>query len=139
MTDAEMEAIEQENLENVRNALKTITSGNIYDRNGQLNAEGYAALRELDGLDLFWICDPCIKLVPDRRKVEEKKSFCEECKYLPNCDLAKHEEVDTCTKGESMDNNYDEENIQDVLEQIKEIREETTKDGKVFTVLPEYR
>ena len=37
------------------------------------------------------------------------------------------------------ENNYDEENIQDVLEQIKEIREETTKDGKVFTVLPKYR
>lgn len=65
--------------------------------------------------------------------------FCEECKHLKDCELAKHEEVDTCKKGESMDNNYDEENIQDVLEQIKEIREETTKDGKVFTVLPEYR
>ena len=118
MTDAEMKAIEQENLENVRNALKTITSGNIYNRNGQLNAEGYAALRELDGLDLFWICDPCIKLVPDRRNIEEKKSFCKE---------------------EAPDNNYDDENIDDVLEQIKEIREETTKDGKVFTVLDKYR
>ena len=28
--------------------------------------------------------------------------FCEECKHLPNCDLAKHEEVDTCTKGEKL-------------------------------------
>lgn len=27
-------------------------------------------------------------------------TFCEECKYLPNCELAKHEEVDTCKKGE---------------------------------------
>ena len=35
--------------------------------------------------------------------------------------------------------NFDEENIQDVLEQIKKTREETTKDGKVFTILPEYR
>ena len=26
--------------------------------------------------------------------------FCEECKYLPNCELAKHEDVDTCKKGE---------------------------------------
>lgn len=34
---------------------------------------------------------------------------------------------------------YDEENIQDVLEQIKEIRKETANDGKVFTVLPKYR
>ena len=74
MTDVEMKAIEQENLANVRNALKIITSGDIYDSNGQINAEGYEALRELDGLDLFWICDPCIKLVPDRRKVEENKS-----------------------------------------------------------------
>ena len=37
------------------------------------------------------------------------------------------------------ENNYDEENIQDVLEQIKKTMEETTKDGKVFTVLPKYR
>lgn len=60
-------------------------------------------------------------------------TFCEECKHLPNCELAKHEEVDTCKKGESMtDTNYDEENINDVLEQIKEIREETAKDGKVL-------
>ena len=35
--------------------------------------------------------------------------------------------------------NYDEENINDVLEQIKEIRKETTKDGKVFTVREKYR
>ena len=35
--------------------------------------------------------------------------------------------------------NFDEENIQDVLEQIKKTREETTKDGKVFTVLDKYR
>ena len=40
---------------------------------------------------------------------------------------------------EEPDNNYDEENIDDVMEQIKEIREETTKDGKVFTVLNKYR
>ena len=65
--------------------------------------------------------------------------FCEECKHLPNCELAKHEEVDTCKKGESIDNNYDDENINDVMEQIKEIRKETTKDGKVFTVLEKYR
>lgn len=29
--------------------------------------------------------------------------FCEECKHLPNCELAKHEEVDTCKKGEKYD------------------------------------
>ena len=26
--------------------------------------------------------------------------FCEECKHLKDCDLAKHEEIDTCKKGE---------------------------------------
>ena len=66
-------------------------------------------------------------------------TFCEECKYLPNCELAKHEEVDGCKKGESIDNNYDDENINDVMEQIKQIRKETTKGGKVFTVLEKYR
>ena len=30
-------------------------------------------------------------------------TFCEECKHLPNCELAKHEEVDTCKKGESIE------------------------------------
>lgn len=58
-------------------------------------------------------------------------TFCEECKYLPNCELSKHEEVDGCKKGE--------ENINYVMEQIKQIREETTKGGKVFTVLEKYR
>jgi len=29
-----------------------------------------------------------------------KNVFCEECKYLPKCELTKHEEVDTCKKGE---------------------------------------
>lgn len=42
-------------------------------------------------------------------------------------------------KEEKPNINYDDENIDDVLEQIKEIREETTKDGKVFTVLDKYR
>ena len=30
-------------------------------------------------------------------------TFCEECKYLPNCELAKHEEVDTCKKASKKD------------------------------------
>lgn len=29
-------------------------------------------------------------------------TFCEECKYLKDCELAKHEEVDGCKKGEEM-------------------------------------
>ena len=62
MTDAECRAIEQKCVEEVRKALKTITSGEIYDRNGYLNEKGYKALEEIEGLDLFWICDPLIKL-----------------------------------------------------------------------------
>lgn len=62
MTDAECKSIEQECVEKVRKALKTLTSGEIYDRNGYLNEAGYNALEEIVGLDLFWICDPLIKL-----------------------------------------------------------------------------
>ena len=29
-------------------------------------------------------------------------TFCEECKYIKDCELAKHEEVDTCKKGEKL-------------------------------------
>lgn len=54
---------EEQMLENVRNAIKTITSGKVYDDNGYITEEGRKALEELDGLDLFWICDPRIKLV----------------------------------------------------------------------------
>lgn len=56
------------------------------------------------------------------------KNYTEEC-LKKNCDK--------CGKYEN--NNYDDENINDVMEQIKQIREETTKDGKVFTVLEKYR
>ena len=41
--------------------------------------------------------------------------------------------------GDIKPDSCDDENINDVLEQIKELREETTKDGTVFTVLPEHR
>lgn len=68
MTDAECRAIEQENVEKVRKALKTITSGEIYDRKGYLNEKGYKALEEIEGLDLFWICDPLIKLAKESEK-----------------------------------------------------------------------
>lgn len=62
MNDAECKLIEQECVEKVRKALKTLTRGEIYDRNGYLNETGYNALEEIEGLDLFWICDPLIKL-----------------------------------------------------------------------------
>ena len=62
MNDAESKLIEQKCVEKVRKALKTLTSGEIYDRNGYLNETGYNALEEIEGLDLCWICDPLIKL-----------------------------------------------------------------------------
>lgn len=65
MTDSECRAIEQECVEKVRKALKLITSCEIYDRNGYLNQAGYDALNEIEGLDLFWICDPLIKLAKE--------------------------------------------------------------------------
>ena len=68
MTDTECRAIEQKSVEEVRKALKTITSGEIYDRRGYLNREGYKALEEIEGLDLFWICDPMIKLAKENEK-----------------------------------------------------------------------
>jgi len=63
MNDAECKLIEQKCVEKVRKALKTLTSGEIYDGRGYLNKVGYDALEEIEGLDLFWICDPLIKLV----------------------------------------------------------------------------
>lgn len=70
MTDAECKAIEQKCVEKVRKALKTLTSGEIYDKKGYLNEAGYNALEEIEGLDLFWICDPLIKLANKGRKKE---------------------------------------------------------------------
>lgn len=34
--------------------------------------------------------------------------FCEECEYIPNCELAKHEEVDTCKNGKKCPSMEDE-------------------------------
>ena len=48
MTDEECKAIEAESLKNVREAIKTITSGDIYDRKGYLNGKGYKALEVLE-------------------------------------------------------------------------------------------
>lgn len=53
----------EESLKKVREAIKKVTTGDLYDRKGELTKEGYEALETLEGLDLFWICDPLIKLV----------------------------------------------------------------------------
>ena len=66
MSDDECKAIEEECVEKVRNALKVITSAEIYDHKGYLNEKGYKALEEIEGLDLFWVCDPRIKLVKEK-------------------------------------------------------------------------
>ena len=47
----------------VRAAIAKVTNGEIYDSKGYITKEGYEALETLEGLDLFWICDPLIKLV----------------------------------------------------------------------------
>lgn len=52
-----------ESLKEVRAAIAKVTSGDLYDYKGYLTREGYEALETLEGLDLFWICDPLIKLV----------------------------------------------------------------------------
>lgn len=72
MTDSECEAIKAACVEGVRKALKTITSSDIYDAEGHLNAKGYEALERLEGLDLFWICDPRIKLVKEKEVNDDK-------------------------------------------------------------------
>ena len=50
-------------LKEVRAAIAKVTSGDLYDARGYVTKEGYEALEALEGLDLFWICDPLIKLV----------------------------------------------------------------------------
>lgn len=53
----------ENSLEKIRAAIKKVTNGDLYDIKGDLTREGYEALETLEGLDLFWICDPLIKLV----------------------------------------------------------------------------
>ena len=60
---ASNDEILEDSLKEVRAAIKKVTSGDIYDAKGYLTKEGYEALEALEGLDLFWICDPNIKLV----------------------------------------------------------------------------
>lgn len=84
MTDAECKAIEQKSVEEVRKALKTLTSGEIYVGKASLflNNAGYTALEKIEGLDLFWICDPLIKLAKKGEWIECRSSEhwkCDKC------------------------------------------------------------
>lgn len=74
MTDSECKAIEQSCLENVRAALKLITSAGICNADGFLTEDGAKALEELEGLDLYWICDPAIKLAKSATTGAEKSA-----------------------------------------------------------------
>jgi hypothetical protein len=58
-----------DSLKKVRAAIAKVTSGDLYDAKGYLTKEGYEALETLEGLDLFWICDPLIKLVGKKEEV----------------------------------------------------------------------
>ena len=64
----EDERILAESLNKVRAAIAKVTNGDLYDYKGYLTKEGYEALETLEGLDLFWICDPLIKLVNKNEK-----------------------------------------------------------------------
>lgn len=83
MKDAECKAIEQKSVEAVRKALKTLTSGEIYVGKAPLflNNAGYNALEEIEGLDLFWICDPLIKLAKKGEwETDNIGIYCSVCK-----------------------------------------------------------
>ena len=58
-----------DSLKKVRAAIAKVTNGDLYDARGFVTKEGYEALETLEGLDLFWICDPLIKLVNKNEEV----------------------------------------------------------------------
>ena len=63
MNDNERIFTDTDTLNQIRAAIAKVTHGELYDSKGYVTKEGYEALETLEGLDLFWICDPVIKLV----------------------------------------------------------------------------
>lgn len=59
-------------LQKIRLALYKISTGDLYDSKGNLTKEGYEALEILEGLDLFWLGDPLIKLVSKKEAKNDK-------------------------------------------------------------------
>lgn len=59
----------EDSLEKIRASIKKVTNGDLYDVKGDLTREGYEALETLEGLDLFWLGDPLIKLVSKKEEV----------------------------------------------------------------------
>ena len=67
----EYEKIIKESLDKIRDAIYKVTHGFLYDNRGYLTKEGYEALETLEGLDLFWLGDPLIKLVSKKEEVKQ--------------------------------------------------------------------
>lgn len=63
--------IKVDELQKIRLALHKISTGDLYDRKGDLTKQGYEALEILEGLDLFWLGDPLIKLVSKKEAENE--------------------------------------------------------------------
>ena len=63
VTDTPLDPVTQECVNTVRKAIAVITHGNWENHRGALTEECRKALEELEGLDLYWICDPEIKRI----------------------------------------------------------------------------
>ena len=68
---SDYDKITADSVKKVRAAIAKVTRGEIYDSKGFVTKEGYEALETLEGLDLFWICDPdpLIKIVNKKEEV----------------------------------------------------------------------
>lgn len=63
VADTPLDPVTQECVNTVRKAIAVITRGNWENYRGALTEECRKALEELEGLDLYWICDPEIKRI----------------------------------------------------------------------------
>lgn len=68
----EDDKITKECIDKVRDAIYKVTHGFLYDNRGYLTKEGYEALETLEGLDLFWLGDPLIKLVSAKEAKQDE-------------------------------------------------------------------
>ena len=70
-TEEEKGGLSVDELQKIRLALHKISTGDLYDSKGNLTKEGHEALEILEGLDLFWLGDPLIKLVSKKEATNE--------------------------------------------------------------------
>lgn len=68
----EDEKITKECIDKVRDAIYKVTHGLLYDYKGNLTKKGYEALETLEGLDLFWLGDPLIKLASAKEAKQDE-------------------------------------------------------------------